>query len=86
MPALEMMARGPRQVGMALRRARRAQRLTQTNVADRAGVTQATVSLLEGGTHGVKLKTVTDVMAALGLDAIRPRRGEAEAGDVAGLF
>lgn len=87
MPVPEMMARDPRQVGTALRRARRALHLTQSDVADRAGVTQATVSLLEGGTGGVKLRTVTDVMAAMGLEfVIRPRRAEAEPDDVAALF
>lgn len=83
----EMMARDPRQVGLALRRARRAQKLTQSDIANKAGVTQATVSLLESGTGGVKLKTVTDVMAALGLEfVICLRRVETEPDDVAGLF
>ncbi|MDO9713085.1 helix-turn-helix domain-containing protein [Paracraurococcus lichenis] len=83
----DMMARDPRQIGMALRRARRAQRLTQSQLADKAGVTQATISLLENGLEGVKLKTVTDILAALGLElVVRPRRTEAAADDVAGLF
>lgn len=83
----EMMARDPRQIGMALRRARRALRLTQSDLASKAGVTQATVSLLEGGMDGAKLRTLTDIMAALGLElVVRPRRAEAEPDDVAGLF
>jgi DNA-binding transcriptional regulator YiaG len=49
MPVSEMLARDPRQLGMALRRARRALNLSQSAVASKAGVTQATVSLLEGG-------------------------------------
>ena len=87
MPVAEMLARDPRQLGMALRRARRALNLSQSAVASKAGVTQATVSLLEGGAEGVKLKTVTDVMAALGVEfVIRPRRTTAATDDVAGLF
>ena len=79
-----MMARDPRQVGAALRRARRAQKLTQAALARKAGVTQATISLLEGGMDGVKLRTITDVMAALGLEfMIGPR---ATGGDGTGLF
>lgn len=83
----QVLARDPRQIGTALRRARRSLKLTQSDVANKAGITQATVSLLEGGMEGARLKTLTDVLAALGLElVIRPRLTATEPDDVAGLF
>ncbi len=87
MPAPPALARDPRQIGTALRRARRARHLTQSQLAASAGVTQATISLLEAGAEGAKLKTLTDVMAALGLELlIQPRQPDPSPDDLANLF
>ena len=85
MSVLEMPARDPRQLGMALRRTRRALRVSgrgeqgQRHAGNRFPA--------RGWGEGVKLKTVTDVMAALGVEfVLRPRLVTAATDDVADLF
>ncbi|MEL6280691.1 MAG: helix-turn-helix domain-containing protein [Pseudomonadota bacterium] len=67
--------RTPDQIGAALRRRRRALGLTQGQLGERAGLRQATISDLERGAKGVHLKSLCDVMAALGLELIIDQRG-----------
>jgi HTH-type transcriptional regulator/antitoxin HipB len=57
-----------RDLGAALRDARRAAGLSQEALADRAGVSRQWLSRLETGTNpGAELRKVLDVLAALGL-------------------
>ena len=51
-----------------LRRARMRKLLTQRELAAKAGVTQATVALLEGGRTKARISTVRKLAAALGID------------------
>lgn len=49
--------------------------LTQTDVAAKTQLRQATISALESGEAGTQLKTLTDVLAALDLElVVQPRR------------
>lgn len=67
-------ARTPAELGAALRRRRRALKLSQTEVAVRASMRQATVSSAEAGDPGLKLTTIVDLLAVLGLElVVRPR-------------
>lgn len=68
-------ARSARQLGAILRRYRKKSNLTQTDVAAKTQLRQATISALESGEAGTQLKTLTDVLAALDLElVVQPRR------------
>ena len=66
--------RDPRQLGLALRQRRSDLALTQTQVAERAGIRVATVSAVENGDPGTKASTVFALLLALDLEiAVRQR-------------
>ncbi|MBW4656867.1 MAG: helix-turn-helix domain-containing protein [Kaiparowitsia implicata GSE-PSE-MK54-09C] len=68
-------ARSPQQLGAILRRYRKKGSMTQTDVAAKTQLRQATISALESGEVGTRLKTLTDVLAALDLElVVQPRR------------
>lgn len=70
-------ARTARQLGEALARHRRALNLTQQDVAQKAGLRQATISQLEGG--NARLDTLVNVLAALHLElVVRERQAGTE--------
>lgn len=70
-------ARTPEQLGAIIRRQRKLQQLTQTDVSAKTHLRQATISALENGEHGVQLKTITDILAALSLElVVRPRSAD----------
>lgn len=61
-------ARNSNQIGVIIRRERRARGLTQAQLGDLIGRRQATISKLEKGDAGIQLGTLFDVLAALRLD------------------
>ncbi|MFZ5675068.1 MAG: helix-turn-helix domain-containing protein [Pseudomonadota bacterium] len=75
------LARSPKQVGTIIRRARKHRGWNQTQLADRAGLRQETISLIETGHPAAKLETLLDIMAALDLEfQVAPRsKGKANA-------
>lgn len=79
-----------RDLGAAVRRARRAAGLSQQALADRAGVSRQWLSRLESGKGpAAEMGKVLDVLAALGLavDLVAAPRPEAQDDDpFAGLF
>ena len=67
--------RSNRDLGEAIRLARKTKDLRQVDVARKASVRQALVSDLENGVTTARLDTVIRVLAALGLDlSVIPRR------------
>ena len=75
------LARTPGQIGNLVRRARKGQRLTQAQLGEKAGLRQATISLIETGNPAARLDTILAVLAALDLEfriAKRSRGGAAE--------
>jgi len=60
--------RSNKDLGAAIRLARKNQNLRQVDVAQKASVRQALVSNIESGTTSAKLDTVMRVLAALDLD------------------
>jgi HTH-type transcriptional regulator/antitoxin HipB len=71
---VEQVARNIEQIGNAVRRHRRSLNLTQTQLCERTGLRQATISGLETGDSGSRLKTLFDILAALDLElVVRPR-------------
>lgn len=64
--------------GAAVRDARRAQSLSQTELAERAGVSRSWLAKLESGHRGAEFEQILRVMSALGLTlSIRDDRPEA---------
>jgi len=67
--------RSSKDLGAAIRLARKSKSLRQVDVAQKASVRQALVSELENGATTAKLDTVMRVLAALDMDlSIVPRR------------
>lgn len=75
------LARNPKQIGSLIRRARKQRRWSQTQLGDKAGLRQETISLIETGNPATKLDTILAVLAALDLEfRIAPRtKGQASA-------
>ena len=72
---MEKFIRNNKDLGAAIRMARKAKNLRQVDVAKKASIRQALVSDLENGATMAKLDTVIRVLAALDLDlSIIPRR------------
>ncbi len=68
------LARTPKQIGNLIRRARKKRGLNQTQLGERAGLRQETISLIETGNPATKLETILAVLAALDLELrIAPR-------------
>ncbi len=73
---MNQIARTVEQIGVAVRRRRRALGLSQSRLGSMAGLRQATISALESGNPGTRLSTLTDVMAALELEAVIQERSK----------
>ncbi len=72
---MEKVIRSNKELGAALRMARKAKSMRQVDVAKKASVRQALVSDLENGATMARLDTVIKVLAALDMDlSIIPRR------------
>lgn len=79
-------ARSPQQLGALLRRYRKKAGMTQTTVASRTQLRQATISALESGEAGTQLKTLTDVLAALDLELVVQPRRKSQPSDIEDLL
>ncbi len=79
-------ARNATQIGAIIRRARRQTRLTQGALGAKTGLRQATISELERGEGDVRLSTLLDVLAALGLELVIDERGRASAERLDDIF
>ncbi|MBW9267267.1 MAG: helix-turn-helix domain-containing protein [Candidatus Thiodiazotropha sp. (ex. Lucinisca nassula)] len=70
-----MTIRSSKDLGAAIRRARKAQKLKQVDLAMMASLRQPLISELENGTTNATVDTVLKVLAALELDlTVMPRR------------
>jgi HTH-type transcriptional regulator/antitoxin HipB len=74
---MEQIARTSKQIGAAIRRRRRSVGLSQTALGAKTSLRQATISALESGEPGTQLRTLIDVMAALGLEMVIRERSKA---------
>ena len=74
---MEQIARTSTQIGAAIRRRRRRLSLRQGDVGARTNLRQATLSALENGESGTQLRTLVNVMAALGLEMVVRERSKA---------
>jgi HTH-type transcriptional regulator/antitoxin HipB len=83
---MKYLARTPKDIGHAIRLARKAKKLTQNELADRSGVWQETISKVENGLPGTKLETVFDIFAALDLEFQVQERSKGSAESFEDIF
>ena len=79
-------ARSSRQVGRLIQRFRQEKWLNQTQLAQLAGQRQEMISKIETGQGGVKLTTLFDVLAALGLEMTLEPRSQSSSADIEDIF
>jgi HTH-type transcriptional regulator / antitoxin HipB len=76
---MEIIARTTEQLGTAVRRIRRARKMTQNVLGQKMHARQATVSKLEAGEPATQLQTLIAALTALELElVIRPRTTSTE--------
>lgn len=80
------LARTPRQIGAIIRRTRKMRGWTQTQLAERAGLRQETISVIESGAKPSKLTSILAVLAALDLEFKVGERSKGRAQDIEELF
>lgn len=80
------LARTPRQIGTIIQRARKKRSWTQMQLAERAGLRQATISVIESGEKPAKLESILAVLAALDLELRIGERSKGHARDIEALF
>lgn len=80
------LVRIPRQLGDALRRHRTQAGLTQSQLAAKAGLRQATISQIEGGSSATKFGTVCTMLAALDLELTIGPRSNSSSKDIEDIF
>ncbi len=83
---MDGLARTPGQLGQAIRRARKQQKLTQAELGERAGLRQATISLLETGHPAARLDSVLAALTALDLELRVANRSKGDAADLEDVF
>ena len=84
--SMKDLARYPRQVGNLVRRARKKQGLSQSQLGDKAGLRQETISLIETGHPAAKLQTILGILAALDLELRIVPRSKGQAADIEEIF
>ena len=68
------LARNAAQIGSHIRRARKRHRWSQTELGQRSGLRQETISLIENGNPASRVDTILAVLAALDLEfRVEPR-------------
>jgi HTH-type transcriptional regulator/antitoxin HipB len=68
------LGRDPKQIGNSIQRARKARRWTQQMLAERVGMRQETISLVETGNPAARVDTILAILAALDLEfQVAPR-------------
>jgi HTH-type transcriptional regulator/antitoxin HipB len=76
---MDYVPRTPEQLGQVLRSSRRARHLTQTEVGEKAGQKQSTISTLETDSTASSIQTLYRVLSALGLElVIRDKQADAK--------
>lgn len=78
--------RSPKQVGNAIKRLRRYKKLSQVQLAQKAGLTQATISRIEKGHTKAEVDTLFLILAALDADMVVTERQKIDVNDLEGLF
>ena len=83
---MDNLARSAKQIGEIIRRRRKQEGLSQTELANRTGLRQATVSQIESGNTATKIETLLDVLAALDLEFRITERSKSTTSDIEDIF
>jgi HTH-type transcriptional regulator / antitoxin HipB len=83
---MDKIARSPKQLGTTIRNFRRKQNITQTQLGEKTGLRQATISKIENGEEAIKISTLCDVLAALGIELVVRERVRAQAKNIEDIF
>lgn len=83
---MELLARTPQQIGSTLRRFRRSLGLNQTQLGQKTGLRQATISAVEAGEPGTEVKTLCEILAGLELELVIRPRTKASTEDIEAAF
>ena len=83
---MQNFVRIPRDLGHAIRLARRENKWTQADLATRSGVWQETISKVEAGRGGTKLDTILALFAALDLELLVSTRSKGSTSDFDNIF
>ena len=80
------LARDPKQIGNVIRRTRKKQGLSQSDLGSKAGLRQETISLIESGHPSAKLETLLAILAALDLEFRIGARSKGSEQEIENLF
>ena len=83
---MKHLVRTPKNLGHAIRQARKAKKLTQKELASMSGIWQETISKIENGGGGTKLETIFDLIAALDLEITVSERSKMTADGFEDIF
>jgi len=83
---MKHLVRTPKNIGHAIRQARKEKNLTQKDLASMSGVWQETISKIETGSSGTKLETIFDLMAALDLEITVSERSKGTSDGLEDIF
>ncbi|RFP86246.1 helix-turn-helix domain-containing protein [Rhodobacteraceae bacterium 63075] len=83
---MSTLARTPKQIGTIIQRARKQRDWTQSDLAERAGLRQGTISVIEKGDKPAKLDSILAVLAALDLEFRVGERSKGAGQDIEELF
>ena len=84
--AMKHLVRTSKNLGHAIREARKAKNLTQKELASMSGVWQETISKIENGSGGTKLETLFDLIAALDLEITVTERSKGASDGLEDIF
>jgi HTH-type transcriptional regulator / antitoxin HipB len=79
-------ARSPKQLGTIIQRTRKQRGLTQTELANLAGLRQEMISKIETGHEGTKLSSIYALFAALDLELVVDTRSGKPTKTIADIF
>lgn len=83
---MSQLVRSAKTLGAALRRHRNEVGLTQNELAQRAGIQQRTVSMVEKGVEGVRLSSIIAILRALDLELLVQARSKGSHADIEDMF
>ncbi len=83
---MQNIIRTSQQLGAILRRIRRNYNLSQSELGEKAGLWQETISKVENGAPGTKLETIFAILAALDLEVVVTPRSKSEPSDLEDVF
>lgn len=80
------LARSSKDIGHAIREARKKTKLTQKDLASKSGLWQETISKIENGVGDTKLETIFDLLAALNLELTVQDRSKGTVNNIEDIF